>query len=101
MSIIVDLHEFFVERRTPKKKARGAAAARRLDQRLVIKERLLAKRLIERQRRSTAPADAKDRRGVEQYQRKVFKQCGIAVEGSSRTISVRFAQTRDTPRLSG
>ena len=66
MSIIVDPYEFLVERRTPKKKARGAAAARRLDQRLVIKEHLLVKRLIERQRHSPPSAFEKDRRGVEQ-----------------------------------
>ena len=66
MSILVDLYEFLVERGTPKKKARGAAGVRRRDQRLVTKEDLLAKRLIERQRHLTTPAAGKDRRGVKQ-----------------------------------
>ena len=66
MSIIVDLYEILVRRGKPKKKARGDAVARRLDQPLIIKEDLLAKRLIEEQRHSPYTAAAKDRRGVKQ-----------------------------------
>ena len=46
MSIIVDLYEFLVQRRAPKKKARGAAGTRRLNQHRLTKEDLLAKHLI-------------------------------------------------------
>ena len=42
-----------------------AAGAGHLDQRLVTKEDLLAKRLIERQRRLMAPPAAKDRRDAQ------------------------------------
>ena len=66
MSIIVDLYEIFVERGTAKEKARGAAGAARLDQHLATKEDLLAKRLIEQQRRLTAPPARKDPRGAQQ-----------------------------------
>ena len=60
MSIIVDLYEIFVERGTAKEKARGAAGAAHLNQHLVTKEDLLAKRLIEQQLRLTAPPARKD-----------------------------------------
>ena len=66
MSIIVDLYEIFVERGTAKKKARGAAGAGDMDQYFVTKEDLLAKRLIERQRRLTAAPAGKDPRGAQQ-----------------------------------
>ena len=66
MSTIVDLYETFVKCGTAKKKARGAAGAAHLDQHLVTKENLLAKRLIERQRRLTAAPAGKDPRGAQQ-----------------------------------
>ena len=66
MSIIVDLYESFVERGTAKKKARGAAGVGDLDQYLVTKEDLRAKRLIEQQQRLTAPHAWKDPRGAQQ-----------------------------------
>ena len=66
MSIIVDLYEILVRRGTPKTKVRGDADARRRDQPLIIKEDLLAKRLIEEQRHLPDTAAAKDRRGVKQ-----------------------------------
>ena len=66
MSIIVDLHETFVERGAAKKKARGAAGAGDLDQYLVTKEDLIAKRLIEQQQRVGAPHAGKDPRGAQQ-----------------------------------